>query len=294
MPSQTHTEASGFPITPEQEHVFTAFASVTLYISIELIILCLSTFKRYHGVYFWSLLISSCSLIVNTVGIALFFFAPVSSYFSVTVILLGWYCMVTGHSIVLWSRLHLVFHRPKILHAILYLIITNAIVLQIPVSVFFYGAVTPGLDHFVDGYYIIERIQLVVYCLQELLLSVLYIVETTKLLRLRPQRAHMVILVQLLTINVVIVVLDVIVVVFQYAGLFALQVAFKPVAYGIKLRLEYAILGRLVEVATAAAGARGGIPEVHSSVQALNHSWPGTDGYPSNSDCARQGASASS
>jgi hypothetical protein len=48
-------------------------------------------------------------------------------------------------------------------------------------------------------------------------------------------------LTQLLLINVVILLLDAVVVVFQYAGLFSLQVFFKPVAYGLKLRLEYAV-----------------------------------------------------
>jgi hypothetical protein len=62
-------------------------------------------------------------------------------------------------------------------------------------------------------------------------------------LRLRPQRSvHRVILIQLLLINVMIILLDAVVVVFQYAGLFSLQVFFKPVVYGLKLRLEYAIL----------------------------------------------------
>ncbi|KAL4880598.1 hypothetical protein BJY04DRAFT_219070 [Aspergillus karnatakaensis] len=294
MPSQTHTEAAGFPITPTQAHVFTAFSSVALFIAIELILLCLSTFKRYTGAYFFSLLISSSALIVNTVGIILFFFAPVTPYLSVTIILLGWYSMITGHSIVLWSRLHLVLHRPRLLRAILYLIISNAFLIQIPVTVLLYGAVTPAPQlnqKFVNGYYVIERIQLVVFCLQEMLLSVIYIVETTKLLRLRPQRAHRIILVQLLAINIVIVFLDVVVVVFQYAGLYALQVAFKPVAYGIKLRLEYAILGRLVEVATGGApdGGRNEIGDVRESAQALNASWPGMGNINGNGDDSGSG-----
>ncbi|KAL5344106.1 hypothetical protein BJX70DRAFT_385302 [Aspergillus crustosus] len=257
-PSQTHTEAIGFPITPTQEHIFTAFTSITLFISIELILLCLTTFKRYAGCYFFSMLIASCSVIVNTVGMTLFFFAPVTSYLSVSVILLGWYPMITGHSLVLWSRLHLVLQRPRVLRWILYLIITNAILLGIPVTVFLFGAVTPEVgDTFLDGYGIVERIQLVVFCLQEILLSVIYIVETTKMLGLRPERKHRVILVQLIAINIVILVLDVVVVVFQYAGLYALQVATKGVAYGVKLRLEYAILGRLVLVATGGTSSVG-------------------------------------
>ncbi|OJJ05126.1 hypothetical protein ASPVEDRAFT_893365 [Aspergillus versicolor CBS 583.65] len=242
----------------KEEYAFTAFSAITLYNSIELIILCLATFKRYQGVYFWSLLITSCSLIVNTLGFILLFFVNVTAYVSVTIVLIGWYCMITGHSIVLWSRLHLVLHQPRVLRAILYLIITNAIIMQIPTTVLLYGAVSPAVQEtFTKGYNIIERIQLVVFCLQESLLSGLYIWETAKMLYLRPQRAHRLILLQLLAINIIILGLDIVVVVFQYTGLFSLQVVFKPVAYSIKLRLEYAILGRLVVFATGAQGSMG-------------------------------------
>ncbi|KAF5855251.1 hypothetical protein ETB97_009565 [Aspergillus alliaceus] len=251
--TQTASEATGFVITRSQQFLFTAFASVTLFISIELIILCFATFKRYQGAYFWSLLVSSCGLLINCLGFILFFFVTISVYISVTVILMGWYCMVTGHSIVLWSRLHLVLHRPSLLRLILYLIVTNAICLQIPITVFLYGAVTPSSpSSFVKGYNIMERIQLVGFCLQEFLLSGIYIWETSRLLRLRPQcSAHRITLTQLLLINVVILLLDAAVVAFEYAGLFSLQVFFKPVACGLKLRLEYAILGGLIQFVTS-------------------------------------------
>ncbi|OJJ56199.1 hypothetical protein ASPSYDRAFT_92388 [Aspergillus sydowii CBS 593.65] len=275
-------------LTRQEEYAFTAFSAITLYNSIELIILCLATFKRYQGVYFWSLLITSCSLIVNTLGFILLFFVNVTPYVSVTIVLIGWYCMITGHSIVLWSRLHLVLHQPRTLRAILYLIIFDAIVLQIPTTVLLYGAVTPAVeDRFATGYNIIERIQLVVFCVQESLLSGIYIWETAKLLYLRPQRAHRIILIQLLAINVVILGLDVVVVVFQYAGLFSLQVVFKPVAYSIKLRLEYAILGRLVVFATGAQGST-------SSGRSLTEpgpSWPAMVGV--NDEYWRRGGGSS-
>jgi hypothetical protein len=245
----TPSEYINLTISRPETYVFTAFASITLCYSIELIVLTLATFKRYGGVYFWSLLVTSCSLIVNTIGYLLFFFTHVSPYVAVTVIILGWCCMVTGHSVVLWSRLHLVLQNPRLLRAILYLIIFNAVTLHTTTIVLMYGSVsTTTLSAFENGYYIIERIQLVIFCLQELLLSGIYIFETARLLRLRPRRAHKVILLQLLAINVIILLLDLVVVILQYASLYELQVLFKPVAYSIKVRLEYAILGRLVQI----------------------------------------------
>lgn len=159
--------------------------------------------------------------------------------------------------------------------------------MQVPTTVLLYGAVTPDpgtQEGFTKGYNVIERIQLVVFALQECLLSCIYIWETFNLLRLRPQHAHRVILVQLLVINIVILALDVVVVVLQFAGLFVVQVAFKPVAYSIKLRLEFAILGRLVQIAGVGPGSQGGGNGNGngngSSVRALSDGagWPGLAG----------------
>jgi hypothetical protein len=53
MPTtQTASEATGFTIDESQQFVFTAFANVTLFISVEFIILCFTTFKCYQGAYF--------------------------------------------------------------------------------------------------------------------------------------------------------------------------------------------------------------------------------------------------
>ncbi|KAL4971877.1 hypothetical protein BDW66DRAFT_145253 [Aspergillus desertorum] len=68
----------------------------------------------------------------------------------------------------------------------------------------------------------------------------------------------MLILAQLLTMNVVVFIIDFVVVIVEYAGFYAVQVMFKPVAYSIKLKLEYAVLGRLVQIAQCGSSARPG------------------------------------
>ncbi|RHZ72411.1 hypothetical protein CDV55_108795 [Aspergillus turcosus] len=244
-------------IDQSQKYVFTVFAGVVCYNAIELVVLCLTTFKRYHGCYFWSLLVASLSLIPHVLGFFLLFFLPttVSPYVAVSLIIPTWYMMVTGHSLVLWSRLHLVLNKPKILRGILAMIITDAVVLHVPVTVLLYGAVSPHAARFTAGYNVMERIQLIIFALQECIISSFYVAETIKMLRLRPPEArHRRILTQLLVINIVILVLDVAVVGTEYAGYYAVQVMFKPVAYSIKFKLEYAILGRLIEVAKGEGG----------------------------------------
>lgn len=128
------------------------------------------------------------------------------------------------------------------------MIIVDAICLHIPIAVLLYGAIG-RLDAFARGYDIMERIQLVGFCLQELIISGIYVWETSKLLRLRPEGRPHGILYQLLVINIIILFLDVTIVAIEYVGYYAIQVMFKPVAYSIKLKLEYAILGKLVAIA---------------------------------------------
>ncbi|KAI9931415.1 hypothetical protein MW887_009990 [Aspergillus wentii] len=129
------------------------------------------------------------------------------------------------------------------------MIITDAVLFHVPVIVLLYGSISPHPDVFAAGYNVMERIQLVGFCLQELIISGIYVWETSKMLRLRTERHHQKILYELLVINIIILILDIAVVGIEYAGYYAVQVMFKPVAYSIKLKLEYAILGKLVEVA---------------------------------------------
>lgn len=233
-----------------EKYVLSAFAGVIWYNAIELIILCFVTFKRYQGCYFWCLLLSSASLIPHTLGYMFFLFPlGISPYASVTLILVPWCVMVTGQSLVLWSRLHLVLQNPKILKGVFCMIIIDAFVFHTPVFVLMYGMVSPKSHLFTRGYDIMERVQLVGFCVQELVLSGIYVWETTKMLRLRPEQRHKQILVQLLIINIFILILDVAILGTEYAGYYAVQVMFKPVAYSIKLKLEYTILGKLVEIA---------------------------------------------
>lgn len=83
--------------------------------------------------------------------------------------------------------------------------------------------------------------------LQELILSSIYVVETVRSLRgsLRPQQSHQV-LHQLILVNVIIVLMDVGLVSLEIASLYLLQIIVKGFIYSVKLKLEFAILTRLV------------------------------------------------
>ncbi|KUM56325.1 hypothetical protein ACN42_g10894 [Penicillium freii] len=233
--------------------IFAAFAALAWYNVIELMILCLFSFKRWKGTYFWSLLIASVCIIPYCLGFVLLFFPTgVTPWVCMTLVVLGWYGMITGQSVVLWSRLHLMLQNRKLLHGVLWMICIDAVIFHSLTTVFLYGTVAHPESRWSRAYDIMERVQLVGFCIQELIISSIYVWETVKLLRLRPEGRPQGILNQLLVINIIILILDISIVVIEYVGYYAVQVMFKPVAYSIKLKLEYAILGKLIAIARGA------------------------------------------
>ncbi len=157
------------------------------------------------------------------------------------------------------------------------MIITNAILLHSTTSVLTFGSnstslPTATLARFVHGYSIMEKIQMGGFFLQELMLSGIYIFETVKLLKLSESvQDHVAMLdddnemihsnggllrrqnvrktmYQLLAINVIIITMDLALLGVELANLYLIETTLKGVVYSIKLKLEYAVLGKLVQL----------------------------------------------
>ncbi|GIJ86516.1 hypothetical protein Asppvi_005405 [Aspergillus pseudoviridinutans] len=232
------------------EVLFATFIGLAWYNAIELVVICFTMFKRWRGAYFWSLLVASTGIIPYGLGLFLKFFNIVRHNYlgTHTLVTIGWCCMVTGQSMVLWSRLHLILLNQRLLRGILYLIIFDAIIFHIPTAVAAFGTNAPSHPiAFVKAYNVLERVQLVGFCVQETFLSGLYIWGTLKFLRHADVNRYRYILHELLIINVIIIILDGSVVGTQYAGLYSVQTTFKALVYSVKLKLEYAILRKLIK-----------------------------------------------
>ncbi|KAB8235910.1 uncharacterized protein BDW43DRAFT_298509 [Aspergillus alliaceus] len=221
---------------------------IAWYNCIELVVLCFTTFKRYSGCYFWSLVIASISIVPFALGYALLIFNIFPNYFAVAIEVVGWWGMVTGQSMVLWSRLHLVVHNRRILRWTLIMIIVDAFLFHIPASVLEFGSYSPHAEKFTHAFDIFERIQLVGFSVQEIVLSVIYAWAAVEMLQMLPRGHYKGIFLQLLIINFVMICMDAAVVGVQYAGFFRIHVSVKAMVYSIKLKMEYSILGRLVRV----------------------------------------------
>lgn len=229
-------------------------AGLTWYNAFELITLVFVTFSRYRGLYFWSLLISSSfGLIPYSLGFLLKFYRLTHvTWLSVTLLTIGWWCMVTGQSVVLYSRLHLVLANQRMLRRVLLMIVINAVVLHVPTTVLTYGSnlAPPGpqRDSYIESYNVMEKIQMTGFCLQEFIISGLYIWETLRMLRLDPDSTKRKIQYQLLAINLIIIVLDVGLLVAEYMNFYIMETMLKGAIYSIKLKLEFAVLGKLIHL----------------------------------------------
>ncbi|CAG8002689.1 unnamed protein product [Penicillium salamii] len=227
-------------------------AGVTWYNAFELMILLFVTFADYRGLYFWSLLISSSAgLLPYSLGFLLKFFNITDSqaWLPVTLLTVGWWCMVTGQSVVLYSRLHLVLSNQRVLRRVLIMISVNAIILHIPTTVLTYGTnlTSEGtLEPYKAGYSIMEKIQMTGFCLQEFIISGLYIWETVRMIRLDPDHSKRRIQYQLLIINTIIIILDIGLLVAEYLNFYIMETMLKGAVYSIKLKLEFAVLGKLI------------------------------------------------
>ncbi|KAL1591562.1 hypothetical protein SLS60_011811 [Paraconiothyrium brasiliense] len=190
-------------------------------------------------------------------------------YIAVVMIVVGWYMMVTGQSVVLWSRLHLLTNSRRVIRYSLYMICINVVLLGFPTSVLTFGSnanslSTRTLTHFVHGYNVMEKIQMVGYFLQELILSLIYVKETLRILKLsksaqdgimsieddtelkRPFARKL--MYQLLAINTIIIAIDAALLAVEFANMYLVQTTLKGVVYSVKLKLEFAVLGKLVQI----------------------------------------------
>lgn len=229
--------------------VIGSFIAIAWYNAIELLVLILVTFRKYSGLYFWSLTVSSWGVVFYGIGFLFKFFQIISNdYVNVVFITIGWWAMVTGQSVVLFSRLHLICLNEKLLRRILWMIIIDAIVLHIPTTALTFGSnADTNTQNFVHGYNVMEKIQMTGFCLQEFIISGIYLWECVKFLRTGDQGKSRKTLYGLFYINMIIVIMDITLLGLEFANLYILEIVTKGMVYSVKLKLEFAILGKLVQ-----------------------------------------------
>lgn len=230
-----------------------AFLGVALYNVIEITFLIFAVFKKRHGLYFWSMIVASWGIAPHAIGFILKFFQVTTlDLLSSSIVGIGWFGMVVGQSVVLYSRLHLVVHDdPRRIRWVLYMIIFTAIVIGCPLIVLAVGANSKHSIRFLPGFMIYDRVQLVVITVQEGIISLIYIYETIRMLghgdikRKTPLRN---LLLHLIIVNIVVLLFDVSLLAVQFSGHYMIQTTYKTAVYSIKLKIEFSVLQRLVNI----------------------------------------------
>lgn len=142
-----------------------------------------------------------------------------------------WVPMVSGQSLVLFSRLYLVNLDKRIRRYVLTMIIVNGVVLHTATAVTAAGSNSKVSSLFITPYTIIERIQITVFCVQEFILSGLYVWKAWGFLAIyrsggsKTQDKLRAMMLHLILSNFVVVSLDITIIVLEFMGIYYLQVS---------------------------------------------------------------------
>lgn len=224
--------------------------------ALEVIFITYLTYCRLRTLYFWSIMASASGVIgCVTSQIINLWVTTVSNLVSTALGCAGWIPMVTGQSLVLYSRLHLLYIDHRKLRLVLAIIIFNAVILHVTTVVLAVGANTSHPGPFPYLYSIMEKAQVTVFCFQEALLSGMYLWYARTFLKKHAHRlqysegkdvrAVKRTLRYLVVTNIIILLLDVSVLVLQYLGLYIFQLSTKNFVYSVKLKLEIGVLNQL-------------------------------------------------
>lgn len=224
-----------------------SFFAVSLWLALELTVQVYTTFKRRTGLYFWSILIVACGIVFHTVGLLLKLLVPEANVIFATVLAkVGWVMDTTGFAVVLYSRLHLVVQSQKTLRLVLAMIIVNAVLFHTPIIVFLMGlSIHKDWNPYVTPF---EYTQVVGFSIQETIISYIYILKTTKFLKSGYSNQLRKVTTMLITVQVLVVLMDIALLVIDCIGMFTLKAVLHPFAYGVKLKIEFAVLNLLLNL----------------------------------------------
>ncbi|KAI4678043.1 uncharacterized protein J4E88_006561 [Alternaria novae-zelandiae] len=244
----------------------TAFTAIAWYNSIELIILIFVVFRRYTGLYFWSLIVNTLSIVPYATGTLKLLELQWSwltespgawmKQNSVahdprlynTLLTLGWILMVPGQSMVLYSRLHLISPNLRLLRFIFWVIIVSAVCLCVPTVVLNLRLFTTHPERYLRGYMVMEKIQMTLFTIQEISISCVYLWETRKLMRVIFDGKARKWMWQLVAMSILLLILDIALLTTEFLNLYMIQTTFKSLVYSFKLKIEFAVLSQIVRV----------------------------------------------
>jgi len=237
--------------TPFLDGFFIVCGALSIYSGFEVLVLAFTTFQRYNTVYFWAICTCAVGCILFAGGFLDLFYKMFETdglgatiYRPLVILTIGWYGMVTGFALVLWSRLHIVSVPRNIIRYLKYFIIYNIIFSHFPTTVMTFGANVVVTEPWVFGYSVIEKIQMTCFFIQEFTMGALYM---HYIFKLTFEKKYTTIVKQMMVITFLVLVLDVVMLLIEYADLYQIQIMLKVLIYSIKLKMEFFVLSLLAK-----------------------------------------------
>jgi hypothetical protein len=181
---------------------------------------------------------------------------------------LGWVGMVSGFSVVLYSRLNLLVQNRRILHLVLAMIIVDGICLHSSTITIQFGLSSqpkndlPKRAPWLVASIVIERVQSIGFTVQQLIITAVYMKTAWNYLRdrLLPDGRAKTIMTMLIAVQVLVACIDITVIGLESAGYFIPKLIIHSFVYAIKLELEFVILNQLISISQLGATGLMSIP----------------------------------
>ncbi|KAL8851742.1 MAG: hypothetical protein Q9221_003352 [Calogaya cf. arnoldii] len=160
----------------------------------------------------------------------------------------GWWMMVTGFAMVLYCRLHLVIRNPNTLRAVLTMTIFNFTIFQVPTTILTFASNQANPGMWLKVYNVYERIQLIVFTLQELAISILYIRAAFQILLPDDPSETRITKQFLIYSKFFCIILDIAFVCEVCSDEWVYKTGTQSLAYANKLTIEFVVLNKLRDV----------------------------------------------
>ncbi|KAL8393751.1 hypothetical protein RB595_003482 [Gaeumannomyces hyphopodioides] len=229
--------------------VMAGFLSVSLWNTLQTTIFIFQFFKRFSGLYFWSISAANFGIPLRQVTALLRFFGLAPNLAMLPISSVGFWMMVTGQSVVLYSRLSLIVGAPETIRWVALVVAATFLLVEVPTSAVLLASNMPHGAALVPVFTAMENVQTGLLTLQETTISALYVVAARRALRpmeaIKGRRVRST-LRQLAGLFALTVVLDLSLMGLQYSGRqFAVMTTYKGVVYSIKLQVEAVVLNNL-------------------------------------------------
>lgn len=116
------------------------FLGASIWNAVGMFPMIFMTFKRLWTLYFWAIILSTAGIVICSASQVISVATPqVNTMINGVMSCIGWVFMVTGQSVVLYSRLHLLAITPRVLRMVLWMIIINGVTIHITGTVLTVG-----------------------------------------------------------------------------------------------------------------------------------------------------------